>query len=587
MKPFDPRLAVHAAATRTYLAVAAGIGVASALLVVVQAFAVTELVVRPFQESAGLAQVRGPLTVLAGVVVGRAVLAWADEVAAHRAAASVKSQLRHRLLAHALRLGPSWLARARVGDLATLATRGTDALDGYFARYLPALIQAALIPAAVVAVIASRDLVSAVTILATLPLVPIFAILVGWMTQRRTQRQWRALSTLGGHFLDVVEGLPTLVVFRRAKAQAATIRRITDENRRATMGTLRLAFLSSAVLEFVATISVALVAVSIGLRLVAGGLDLRTGLVVLILAPEAYWPLRQVGAHFHASAEGLAAAEDVFAVVDTSAPVPSGTRPAPDLRTATIRCEGLTVSYGRSTPALPALDLTVHPGEFLGIAGPSGAGKSTLLGVLLGFVAPTGGRVLVDDPAGGPLDLAEIDMDSWRAQIAWVGQQPWIGAGTIGDAVRLAAPDATDDEVAQALAAAHADEFVTRLPAGMHTPLGEHGAGLSAGERQRIALARAFLRPAPLVLLDEPTAHLDPVSEAAVADAVRTLARTRTVLAVAHRPALLADADRLVVLPGSAAPGAHPVGDLAPAAPSTTPGRTRDDPTPLTSSGVR
>ena len=554
MKPFDRRLSQHVTAVRGHLVVATAVAVAAAALIVVQAFVVAQLVVRPFQQHAGLAELRGPLTVLAVVVVGRAVLAWATEVSAHRTSAEVKSQLRRQLVARVVDLGPAWLARQSTGGLATLATRGTDALDGYFARYLPAVTTAAVVPATVIVVILTQDVLSAVIILVTLPLVPLFAALIGMATQRRTRRQWRTLALLGGHFLDVVEGLPTLLVFRRAAAQVETIRRVAEDNRRATMATLRLAFLSSAVLEFVATISVALVAVSTGLRLVDGDLDLQTALVVLVLAPEAYWPLRQVGAQFHASADGLAAAEQVFAVLDApvdrrSVPTPSR---VPDLARSSLRCEGLTVAYDRTHPALGALDLVIRPGEYVGVAGPSGCGKSTLLAVLLGFVRPTSGQVVVDGP-DGPVDLAEVDLDRWRAQIAWVPQHPWLAAASVVDNVRLARPEAGDAAVAEALDLAHATEFVARLPQGAATLLGERGSGLSAGQRQRIALARAFLRDAPLVLLDEATAHLDPASETAVAAAVRRLADHRTVLAVAHRPALLADADRVVLLdpPGS------------------------------------
>jgi thiol reductant ABC exporter CydD subunit len=404
------------------------------------------------------------------------------------------------------------------------------------------------VPVAVVAVVTAQDLLAGLILLGTLPLVPVFGALVGFTTQVRTRDQWRTLSVMSGHFLDVVQGLPTLVVFRRAVAQVETIRRVMDDNRRATMSTLRLAFLSSAVLEFVATISVALVAVSTGLRLVGGSLDLHTGLVVLVLAPEAYWPLRQVGAQFHASAEGVAAAERVFAVLDTPVPAPApSSSGAVDLARSTLRLEGLSVSYGPGRPALPAVDLTVAAGEYLGIVGPSGCGKSTLLAALLRFVSPSGGRVLVDGPEGAS-DLADLDEQRWRQQIAWVPQQPWLAAASVEANVRLARPDADDAQVAAALDAAGAGAFVSALPRGRSTVLGVDGAGLSAGERQRIALARVFLRDAQLVLLDEPTAHLDPVSERAVAAAVRRLAAGRTVIAVAHRPALLADADRVVSL---------------------------------------
>ena len=546
MKTLDPRLLRYASTARRYLAIETAIAVCSGALLIVQAFAVSELVVRPFQQHVGLGEVHGPLIVLGLVVICRSSLAWAGQVAAHRAAADVKSQLRRGMLKHAVRLGPSWLARQQSGELATSATYGIDAMDGYFAQYLPALATAAVVPAAVIAVVLSQDVLAGLIILATLPLIPFFAVLIGRGTERTTRRQWRTLAVLGGHFLDVVQGLPTLLLFGRATAQVEAIRRRADEHRRATMRTLRLTFLSSAALEFVATISVAIVAVSIGLRLLGGSLDLRTGLVVLILAPEAYWPIRQVGAHFHASAEGVAAAESIFAVMETPASqLARGV--TVELARTTLRIERVTVEYDPDRPAVACVDVVVRPGEYLGVAGPSGCGKTTLLWVLLGFVPPATGRVLLDGPQG-QVDLADVDLDNWRSQLAWVPQDPWLASVSIADNVLLARPDADPGAVARALRLAHATEFVDDLPKGAATVLGENGVGLSAGQRQRIALARAFLRDAPLVLLDEATAHLDPVSEAAVADAVRRLARDRTVIAVAHRPALLADSDRLVVI---------------------------------------
>jgi thiol reductant ABC exporter CydD subunit len=525
------------------VAVAASIAVGSAALVVVSAFAISELVVGPFQHHASLAELRGPLIVLALAVTARAGLAWGAQVAAHRASADVKSQLRRGLLAQVVRLGPAWLAGRPTGDLAVRATYGTDAIDGYFARYLPALAAAAVVPVIVVGTVLSQDLVAGLIILGTLPLIPFFAVLIGRGTERATRRQWRTLVVLGGHFLDVVRGLPTLLLFGRADAQGDSIRRRADEHRRATMRTLRVAFLSSAALEFVGTISVALVAVSVGLRLLDGSLDLRTGLVVLILAPEAYWPIREAGAQFHASAEGVAAAESTFAVLQTPVPRPAGGVRV-DVARATIRVEGVSVRYD-DRPSVACPDLTVRPGEYVGVAGPSGCGKTTLLWLLLGFLTPATGRVVIDGPHGR-IELADADPEHWRAQLAWVPQDPWLAPASIADNVRLGRPDAEPAAVTEALRLAHATEFVDALPDGAATLLGENGAGLSAGQRQRIAVARAFLRDAPLVLLDEATAHLDARSEAAVADAVRALARDRTVIAVAHRPALLDGSARLV-----------------------------------------
>ncbi|MEU6952161.1 thiol reductant ABC exporter subunit CydD [Streptomyces sp. NPDC045714] len=541
MKPIDPRLLHHARATRLFLAAVVALGLVGALLVIAQAMLIAEIVVGGFEGGLTVTALRTPLLLLAAVALGRACVAWLTELAAHRASAAVKSELRGRLLERAARLGPDWLGGQRTGSLVALATRGIDALDDYFARYLPQLGLAVVVPVAVLARIVTEDWVSAAIIVVTLPLIPLFMILIGWATQSRMDRQWQLLSRLSGHFLDVVAGLPTLKVFGRAKAQAESIRTITSDYRRATLRTLRIAFLSSFALELLATLSVALVAVTIGMRLVHGELDLYTGLVVLILAPEAYLPIRQVGAQYHAAAEGLSAAEEIFTVLETE-PRVSGTEVVPDalrleLADVTVRHEG------RAEPSLDAASLTVEPGETVALVGPSGVGKSTLLNVLLGFAEPDEGHVRV-----GGRDLADLDLEQWRSRIAWVPQRPHLFADTIAENVRLARPDADDEAVLAALRDAGAYDFVAALPDGMRTALGEDGAGLSAGQRQRLALARAFLADRPLLLLDEPTASLDGESEAGIVDAVRRLAAGRTVLLVVHRPALLAVADRVVTL---------------------------------------
>lgn len=546
MKPVDPRLLRYARTTRVFLAAAVALGLAGAALVVGQAMLIADLVVAAYQREEFA---RTSLLLLAGVTLARALVSWLTELAAHRCGAAVKSELRTRLLGHATALGPGFLTTQRTGALATLATRGIDALDDYFARYLPQLGLAVVVPVAVLARIVTADWMSAAIIVVTLPLIPLFMALIGWVTQSRMDRQWKLLGRLSGHFLDVVSGLPTLKVFGRAKAQADNIRAITDDYRRATLRTLRIAFLSSFALELLATISVAIVAVSIGVRLVHGELDLYTGLMVLILAPEAYLPLRQVGTHYHAAAEGLSAAEEVFTVLETAPRVARGAAPAPSARTATLTLDGVVVRHeGRAGPSLPATDLVVAPGETVALTGPSGGGKTTLLSVLLGFTPPSEGRVLV---GGVPLDT--LAPDSWHEQIAWVPQHPYLFAGSVAANVRLARPDASDAAVARALADAAAPDLDPGLV------LGEAGAGLSAGQRQRVALARAFLADRPLLLLDEPTAALDGATESAVADAVRRLAEGRTVLLVTHRPALLAAADRVLRLaPGSGAGAAGP-----------------------------
>jgi thiol reductant ABC exporter CydD subunit len=429
-------------------------------------------------------------------------------------------------------------------EVATAAVAGVDALEATFARYLPQVVLALTVPVAVLVLVASIDLVSAGVMLLTLPLVPLFMWLIGRYTERQTRARWRALARLSTHFLDVVRGLPTLRAFNRGRAQAAEIARVGDEYRRATMGTLRVAFLSGAVLELAATLGIALVAVTVGVRLVDGNIGLEAGLTVLVLAPELYLPLRNLAAQFHASADGLAVAERLLELTEDTAEVSAGDEPAPSPRDAPVRLESVSFAYpSRDVPALDAVDLELRPGETVALVGPSGGGKSTVASLLLRLADPAAGRVL----AGG-VDLAGCDPAAWRASVAWVPQRPTVFRGTVADNIRLGEPGAGLDRVRAAAALAGADGFVRNLPDGYDTVVGDGGRPLSAGERQRLALARAFFRDAPLVILDEPTANLDPWSAELVGEAVERLREGRTVLLIAHRPELAARADRVVTL---------------------------------------
>ena len=544
MRALDERLLAYARATRVFLFLSVALGVLSALLIVAQAWLLADVVARAFLGGRDLAQLKTPLAALLLVVLARAAVAWAAELAASRSSARAKSQLRAALLERVATLGLSSSRAQGTGELAILATRGIDALDGYFSLYLPQLILAAIVPVTIVVVVLWNDWISAAIIAATIPLIPLFMALVGAATRERMDSQFRILERLAGHFLDVVAGLPTLKVFGRARAQATAIREISERYRRAAISTLRITFLSSLVLELVATISVALVAVAIGLRLLGGELDLRTGLFALVLAPEAYLPLRQLGANYHASAEGIAAAEQVFAVLEAPSPVRGTRTDFPDPARAGITIEGVRVSYpGRAEPALDEVSLTIREGEVLALVGPSGCGKSTLLGVLLGLVAPERGTVRIGDG-----DLAELDLDVWRQRLAWVPQRPHLFRASIAQNVRLGRPHASPEQIRSAIDAAGLTDVMNRLPDGLETVLGERGAGLSAGERQRVALARAFLRDAPLLLLDEPTANLDGETEREIVQTIARLGRGRTVVIIAHRPALVAVADRVVAL---------------------------------------
>ncbi len=544
----DPRLLHYARTTRRFLGLSVAVGAAMALLVLAQAWLIALVVTGAFLHHQSLAALRTDLALLLGVIAGRALLAWAAERAAQRASASVKSELRMAAAEKVAALGPEGLGRHDPGKLTVLLSAGIDALDGYFSRYLPQLFLAVIVPVTVVAVVAGADWISAVIIAVSLPLIPLFMALVGATTRDRTAARMRSLQRLAGHFLDVVAGLPTLKVFGRAKAQARAIADVTDRYRRATMATLRLTFLSSLILELLATVSVALVAVAVGLRLLGGSLGFRDALFVLVVAPEAYLPLRALGANYHASADGIRAAEEVFALLDE--PSPASRHGATKAHSPSIAICGLGVTYpGRSVPALHQADLVLEPGETVALTGPSGCGKSTLLAVVLGLHRPSSGTIRL-----GGVDLYELDMDDWRDHLAWVPQRPHLFARSVADNVRVGKPQATDAEVRAALHAAGLDDVLRRLPRGAATVLGQGGFGLSAGERQRIALARAFVRDAPLLLMDEPTAGLDGETEAAVLATVRTLLAGRTALIVAHRPALAAIADRVVALPGAPAP---------------------------------
>ncbi|WP_250448061.1 thiol reductant ABC exporter subunit CydD, partial [Actinotalea sp. C106] len=470
---------------------------------------------------------------------------------AHRAATRTVAELRVQVLTHAAALGPRWLARGRTATVATLATRGLDDLEPYLVRYLPQLLLAATVTPAALAVVLGLDWIAAVTIALTVPLVPLFMALVGWLTQGYAQRRLATMQRLGDQVLDLLTGLPTLRALGREHGPAARVRALGDAHRRATMGTLRVAFLSGMVLELLTTLAVALVAVGVGFRLVYGHLDLTTALAVIVLAPEVYLPLRQVGAHFHASADGVAAADQTFTILETPAPA-RGRTAAPDLRSATVRLEEVSVTAPDRDLLAPAgLDLTLSPGTVTALAGPNGAGKSTAVAVLLGLLPPTSGRVRV---AG--LDLREVDPRSWWSQITWVPQRPVLTPGTVAELVDDGRQvDPLDrDRVAELTGL---DTVVARLSARWGTTVGQGGYGLSLGERQRLALTRALLDDAALVVLDEPTAHLDHEGETVVLRAVEHLrGQGRTVLLVAHRPTLLACADRVVEVRSGALEGA-------------------------------
>lgn len=558
MKPLDPRLLRHAGAARRYIVGTAAGGLATAALVIAQALLISHAISPVIEGRATWSHAAPLVGWLVGVVALRFVVLAAQETFAHRAARDVVADLREQVLTRAVAHGPRWLA-GNGAQVVTLATRGLDDLEPYFVRYLPQLLLAATVTPASLAVVLGLDAVSALIIAFTIPLIPVFMWLIGVVTQKFAAEKLAAMQHLGAQLLDLLAGLSTLKALGRERGPGRRVAELGAAYTRATMSTLRVAFLSGAVLEFLASISVALVAVVIGTRLVAGDLDLTTGLAVLMLAPEIYKPIREVGSQFHASADGVAAAEQAFDVLDRPVPEP-GTVPAPDLRVSDVVLDGVAVlAPGRGTWAPAPLDARLRPGRVVALVGPSGAGKTTAATVVLGLLRPDAGAVRLV-PTGGVdagVDLADVEPGSYHAQVTWVPQRPVILPGSVRENVTgqasaegtAAAVDVTEADLAAAARATGFADVVAALPQGWDTVLGHGGVGLSVGQRQRLALTRALLGSEQLVVLDEPTAHLDAAAEEHVLAAVRTLReRGRTVLVIAHRAALVAMADDVVTV---------------------------------------
>jgi ATP-binding cassette subfamily C protein CydD len=539
------RLNRSSRAARAQLGIAAALGLLATALVVAQATLLAHVVARAFMGGASLSAVAPQLLWLAAICVARGLVDAGFEAAGRIGAAAAMAELRSRLVRHLLLERPGALQAERSGELAAAAVQGVEALEAYFARYLPQVFLSALAPLLILAWIFPRDWEAALVLAVTAPLIPVFMVLIGRLAERATRQRWRRLARLSSHFLDLVGGLETLRAHGRAAAQARSIDAAGEAYRRETMATLRIGFLSALVLELLAMLGVAMVAATVGIQLAGGSLGLTAGLTVLLLAPELYMPLRRLGTHFHASADGMASAERIFAVLDQPAAVPPPRRPvaSPDPALAPLGLRALRFSHPGRDEVLRGIELTLEPGETVAMTGPSGGGKTTLLSLLLRLAEPTAGQI----ECGG-VDLREVAAAEWRRRIAWVPQRPTVFAASIEDNIRLADPDASLRRVREAAARAGLSELIDLLPEGLSTRVGDGGRRLSAGQAQRLALARAFLRDAPLLLLDEPTAQLDEETELAIAAAVEVLARGRTALLVAHRPELARRADRVVEL---------------------------------------
>ncbi|SFR01368.1 thiol reductant ABC exporter subunit CydD [Desulfoscipio geothermicus] len=542
----DKRLMREAGAVRSFLALSVGLGLGTGLLAILQASYLARVVNRVSLEGQSLSGVWPWLYPLLGVIIFRAGLTWMGEVVAHRAAAQIKHALRQRLLAHLLALGPVYAGGERTGELVNALVEGIEALDAYFTRYLPQLALAALVPLAVLGFVFPLDTISGLILLFTAPLIPLFMFLIGRWAESLSQRQWETLSRMSAHFLDVLQGLTTLKIFGRSKSQAEVIGQISSRFRETTLGVLRVAFLSALVLEFLATISTALVAVTVGLRLVYAHIPFEQAFFLLLLAPEFYLPLRLLGSHFHAGLMGVSAAGRIFAILETPLPERKLQGECHLSHDPSFQIAFEDVHYAfedGARPALQGISFELHSGERVALVGPSGAGKSTAAHLLLQFMAPDRGRITVN---GIPLD--RIPVEEWRRHIALVPQKPYFFYGTVAENIRLGRPGAALEEVAAAAEQAGAHQFILDLPQGYDTQVGEGGIRLSGGQAQRLAVARAFLKNAPLLILDEATAGLDPVNERLVLEALERLMQGRTALIIAHRLNTVHRADRIIVL---------------------------------------
>jgi ATP-binding cassette subfamily C protein CydCD len=540
----DKRLLELARSSQAGFILTISLGLVGGALTVIQAWLLSRTVNRVFLAEKALGAISGLMGTLLSVIVLRAVLAWGMEVAANSVARKVKLDLRQRLFAHLLALGPRYTRGEETGELANTLVEGIEALDAYFSQYLPQVALSALVPITVLAFVFPIEPLSGFLLLITAPLIPVFMILLGGLADVLTRRQWQTLSRMSAYFLDVLQGLTALKTLGRSHEQTAKITSLSEKHRQATMQVLRVTFLSALSLELIATLSTAVVAVQVGLRLLYGHLSFEQAFFVLILAPEFYLPLRTLGLRFHAGMAGLAAGARIFSILEIPLTEPqthtgkkSHLVPTPGITPAVI-FSNIHFTYPDGTQALCGVNFDLQPGKITTLVGPSGAGKSTLAALLLGFI----------QPAQGQIQISEHLAFEGHNRIAWVPQNPYLFTGSLEDNIRLGRPEAAPDDVIAAARLAHIDEFIRQLPGGYNTIIGERGVQLSGGQSQRIALARAFLADAPLLILDEPTANLDPATEELLNDSIKQLTEHRTVLVIAHRLSTAAHADRIVVL---------------------------------------
>ncbi len=548
----DVRLLRQTRLSQNSLILTVGFSAMAGIFIVLQARLMSRIIDLVFLQAERLSGVSDLLWSLLLIILCRALLVWFGNVSAGHTAIAIKEELRQQLVAQIISLGPTYLKGKKAGELTTTAVDGIETLDAYFSQYLPQLVISTLVPLTFLAFIFPTDSFSAIILLVTAPLIPLFMWLIGQAAEKLANRQWDTLRFMSGHFADILQGVTTLKQLGQSKAQIANIARISDQFRVNTISVLRVAFLSAFILEYLSTISVAIIAVSIGLRLLEGEINYTDALFILILAPEFYLPLRNLATHYHAGMAGRSTASQIFAILDVPVmqksnvpdPSPGGfpTRMIPRMPEH-IRFEGVYFAYDNDRPVLADFWLDIPPGQIVALVGATGAGKSTVTNLILGFIRPDRGRIWI-----GELPLDRIDPSAWRAHVAWVPPSPYLFNDSILANIRLARPSATIDEVIKAANLARAHEFIRSLPQGYDTVVNERGARLSRGQVQRVALARAFLKDAPLLIMDEPTSNLDPDLEAALQASTESLMKDRSALVIAHRLTTAYKADQIVVL---------------------------------------
>jgi ATP-binding cassette subfamily C protein CydD len=543
----------RAKTARIWVILAVGLGLTSGILLIAQARLLANIVHGAFMDNLQRNVLWPYFVALFGVVIVRAVLGWGREVAGFHAGAKVREEVRMSLMEHIFTLGPAFTSRQRTGALASTAMEHVEGLNDFYAFYLPQLALAVMIPVAILAFVFPLNWVAGVLLLMTAPLIPLFMILVGMGAESISQRHFQALARISAHFLDVLQGITTLKLYDRSRGEEKNVAKVSSDYRQRTMSVLRIAFLSSAVLEFFSSIAIALVAVYLGMSYLGyinfgdygKPLTLAGGLFILLLAPDFYLPLRELGTHYHARAEAIGAAEEILKILMIPSPDVSGKAIALDVPgPLNIHCRDLYLAYEEGKrPALHGVSFQLKYGDKVALVGTSGAGKTTILNLLLGFMDPDQGSIMVNETP-----LVDLPPESWRQHLGWIGQNPILFHGTIRDNIRLGRPQASEDELEQAARSARVLDFALHLPGGLDTLVGEQGLGLSRGQAQRVALARAFLKDAPILLLDEPTSGLDSKNERLVMSALEKLSSGRTVLMLTHRLANIEKADRIMVL---------------------------------------